>query len=198
MHNKWLEILVFWGVLQQYASSQVANAGNTNRYRFDPWVRKMPWSRKWQHTSVFLPGEPHGQRSLGSYSPWRRKELNMTEPLCTHTGWETHSRPEVHSMGSHPVFLQQHPGGRSHSSTTPQQYIMKTWWKLKVNITQSCPTLCNSMDYTVHGILQARILEWVAFPFSKGSSKPRDWTQVSPALQADSLPAELQNLILGK
>ena len=35
------------------------------------------------------------------------------------------------------------------------------------------------MDYTIHGILQARILEWVAFPFSKESSEPRDWTQVS-------------------
>ena len=35
------------------------------------------------------------------------------------------------------------------------------------------------MDYAVHGILQARILEWVAFPFSRGSSKPRDWTQLS-------------------
>ena len=35
------------------------------------------------------------------------------------------------------------------------------------------------MDYTVHGILQARILEWVAIPFSSGSSQPRDWTQVS-------------------
>ena len=35
------------------------------------------------------------------------------------------------------------------------------------------------MDYTVHGILQARILEWVAFPFSRGSSQPSDWTQVS-------------------
>ena len=40
-------------------------------------------------------------------------------------------------------------------------------------------TLCDPMDYTVHGILQARILEWVAFPFSKGSSQPRDITQVS-------------------
>ena len=39
--------------------------------------------------------------------------------------------------------------------------------------------LWDSNDYTVHGILQARILEWVAFPFSKGSFQPRDWTQVS-------------------
>ena len=50
---------------------------------------------------------------------------------------------------------------------------------LKVKVAQLCPTLCNPMDYTVHGILQARILEWVAFPFSRGSSQPRDWIQVS-------------------
>ena len=51
--------------------------------------------------------------------------------------------------------------------------------KVKVKVTQLCPTLCNPMDYTVHGILQARILEWVAFPFSRGSSQTRDQTQVS-------------------
>ena len=51
------------------------------------------------------------------------------------------------------------------------------WKKLKA--VQSYPTLCNPMDYTVHGILLARILEWVAFRFSRGSSQPRDWTQVS-------------------
>ena len=44
----------------------------------------------------------------------------------------------------------------------------------KVKVAQSCLTLCDPMDYTVHGILQARILEWVAFPFSRGSSQPRD------------------------
>ena len=38
--------------------------------------------------------------------------------------------------------------------------------------------LCDPMDYTAHGILQARILEWVNFPFSRGSFQPRDWTQV--------------------
>ena len=102
---------------------------------------------------------------------------------------------------------------------------------VKVKVIQSCPTLCDPMDYTAHGILQARKLEWVAFPFSRESSQPRDCTQVSrivgrfftswatretqeywsgqpipspvdlphpgiepgsPALQADSLPAEPQ------
>ena len=51
--------------------------------------------------------------------------------------------------------------------------------KMKVKVAQLCPTLCDPVDYTVHGILQARILEWVAFPFSRGYSQPRDRTQVS-------------------
>ena len=50
---------------------------------------------------------------------------------------------------------------------------------MKVKVAQLCPTLCDPLDYMVHGILQARILEWAAFPFSRGSSQPRDWTQVS-------------------
>ena len=56
--------------------------------------------------------------------------------------------------------------------------------KVKVKVAQSCPTPCNPC-----GIFQAQILEWVSYPFSKGSSQPRDRTR-SPALQADSLPAE--------
>ena len=48
-----------------------------------------------------------------------------------------------------------------------------------MKVAQSSLTICDPMDYTVHGILQARILEWVAFPFSRGSSQRRDQTQVS-------------------
>ena len=61
----------------------------------------------------------------------------------------------------------------------------------KVKVTQSCPTLCDPMDYTVRGILQARILEWVAFPFSRDLPNPGIELR-SPTLQADSLPAEPQ------
>ena len=50
---------------------------------------------------------------------------------------------------------------------------------LEVKVAQSRPTLCEPMDYTVHRILQARILQWAAFPFSRGSSQPRDCSQVS-------------------
>ena len=51
--------------------------------------------------------------------------------------------------------------------------------KVKVKVALSGLTLCDPVDCIVHGILQARILEWVAFPFSRGSSQPRDRTQVS-------------------
>jgi len=57
-----------------------------------------------------------------------------------------------------------------------------------VKVAQSRSTLCDPIDYTVCGILQARILEWVAFAFSRGSSQPRDQTQVSRI--AESLPSE--------
>ena len=49
----------------------------------------------------------------------------------------------------------------------------------QVKVTQLCPTLCDPMDYTVHGIFQDRILECVASPFSRGSSQPRDWTHIA-------------------
>ena len=62
---------------------------------------------------------------------------------------------------------------------------------MKVKVAQLCLTLWDPMDYRVHGILQARILEWIAFPFSRGSSKP-GIKSTSLALQADSLPAEPQ------
>ena len=67
--------------------------------------------------------------------------------------------------------------------------------KVKVLVTQLCPTLCDPMDYnlpdsSVHGSFQARILEWIDIPFSRGSSQPGDQTK-SPTLQMDSLSSEL-------
>ena len=66
--------------------------------------------------------------------------------------------------------------------------------RLHFHFSLSCPTLCDPMDCSppgssVHGVLLARILEWVAIPFSRGSSQPRGGIE-SPALQPDSLPSE--------
>ena len=57
--------------------------------KFDPWVRKIPWRKKWLPTPVFLPKKSHGQRSLLGYSPWSGEESNTTEQLSTHryTQW---------------------------------------------------------------------------------------------------------------
>ena len=48
------------------------------RHRFNSWVRKIPWRRKWQPTPVFLPGQSHGQWSLVGYSPWGHKESDRS------------------------------------------------------------------------------------------------------------------------
>ena len=61
--------------------------------------------------------------------------------------------------------------------------------RVKVKVAQSRLTLCDPMDYPVHGILQARILEWVAFPFSRDLPNP-GLEPRSLTLQADSLPTE--------
>ena len=55
------------------------------RFGFNSWVRKIPWRRAWKFTSVFLPGESHGQRSLVGYSSQDHKELDTTEVT-----WHTH------------------------------------------------------------------------------------------------------------
>ena len=54
------------------------------RRGFNPWVRKIPWRRKWQPAPVFLPGKSHGQRSLAGYSTWGCKESDTTEHTHTH------------------------------------------------------------------------------------------------------------------
>ena len=57
------------------------------RCGLNPWIRKIPWRRKWQPTPVFLPGKSHGQRSLVGYSPWGCKESEMTESRNV-AGWK--------------------------------------------------------------------------------------------------------------
>ena len=64
-----------------------------------------------------------------------------------------------------------------HNETKSSATVIQSSWS-EVKVAQSCPTLCDLMDCIVHGILQARILEWVTFPFSRESSQPRDQTQV--------------------
>ena len=65
------------------------------RPRFDSWVGKIRWRRKWQSTPVVLPGKSHGQRSLVGYSPWGRKELDLTERLHFHFHFSMYSQQDL-------------------------------------------------------------------------------------------------------
>ena len=62
---------------------------------FDPWVRKISWSRKWQTGSIFLPRKVQGQGSLGGYNP-RITELDTTEPVCACARTHTHTHTHTH------------------------------------------------------------------------------------------------------
>ena len=64
---------------------------------FDSCIRKIPWRRAWQPTAVFLPGESHGQRSLEGYSPWGRRESDLTEATCC-TRMHAHTHTHTHTQ----------------------------------------------------------------------------------------------------
>ena len=59
------------------SSSGKESSCQCRRFSFNPWVKKIPWRRKWQLTPVFLPGKSHGLRSLVGYSPWGSKESHF-------------------------------------------------------------------------------------------------------------------------
>ena len=124
---------------------------------FNPWIRRIPWRRERLPTPVLWPGEFHGL-----YIPWGHKKLDTTEQLSLSLINECYHR--VRERKQHGLSKIDH---NLHKPLT------------RVKVAQSCPTLCDPMDYTVHGILQARVLEWVAFPCSRGFSQPKDRTQVS-------------------
>ena len=64
---------------------------------FNPWVRKIPWKRKWQPTTVFLPGKSHGQKSLVCDSPWGHKTVRH-DWMTKHT-WHTHTHTTARGWG---------------------------------------------------------------------------------------------------
>ena len=91
-------------------------------------------------------------------------------------GWQRYKNKHIPTL----YFLRSYSLVTALSSSEESTGLVK----VKVLVAQSCLALCNPMDYnqpgsSVHGILQARMLEWVAIPFSRGSSPPRKRTWVS-------------------
>ena len=109
---------------------------------------------------------------------WRRAKVNRILP-SEHTGHRKHTLPTTQEKTLHMDIIR-----RSilkldwlYSLQSKMEKFYVKWSEVKV--AQSCPTLCDPTNYKIHGILQARILEWVSIPFSRGSSQSRDQTQVS-------------------
>ena len=88
-----------------------ASACPQMRPRFDPWVRKILWRRKWLSTPVFLPGESHGQRSLAGYSPWGYPGSDTTE----------HARANVGVVPTYPITLYISSQVHRHNQNCPYQ-----------------------------------------------------------------------------
>ena len=78
------------------------------RHGFGPWVRKIPWTREWKPTPVFLPGKFHIQMSLTGYSPWGHQESDMTERISTHKNimWPVVSVQRMKTITAIIIFVQ--------------------------------------------------------------------------------------------
>ena len=122
----YLTLAIWWTVAQGLPGANgkepACQCRRCKIHGFDPWIGKMAWRRAWQCTSVFLPGESHGQRSLAA-------------TVCG----VTKSQTRLRRLGMH----------------------------------------CSPPGSSVHGISQARILEWAAIYLTRGSSWVKDWTHVS-------------------
>ena len=146
------------------------------------------WGEEMAAPAGLLPGEPQGRGSLGGCRLWGRAESGTTERLALHfslscTG-EGNGSPLQGSCLESPrdggAWVAAACGvAQSRARLSDLAVVVVHTWGENVKVTRSCPALCDPVDYAVHGILQARILEWVAVPFSRGSSQPRDSTQVS-------------------
>ena len=102
----------WFGVFKVVRVSGGLNGGESasqhKRHRFDPWIGKILWRRKWWSTPVFLPGKSHGQRSLAGYGPWGQKESDTIEhayTMCIRLEWGSH-QDELEGLNPPPVSKQ--------------------------------------------------------------------------------------------
>ena len=131
----------------------------------------MHWRRKWQPTPLFLPGESQGQSSLVGCRLWGRTESDTTD-VTQQQQYGLNAEDSMVSRNTMDPAL-------NHDTYLTSGETVYDGSVMCVLVTQSYPTLCNVMDCSlagspVHGILQARILEWVAIFFSRRSSRRRD------------------------
>ena len=138
------------------------------RFRFDPWITKISWGgngNPLQYSFLRNPMEIGFPRSWTQLSNWHIHIYIFSFLRNLHT---------VFHGGYNIIWILKKVNKDKIESANVKEGRID-----KVKVAQSCLTLCDPMDYIVHGILSARILGWVAFPFSRRSSQPRNRTQVS-------------------
>ena len=96
----WRTVLSRWYSDKEYA----CQCRRHEKCGFNACLRKIPWSMKWQHSPVFLPGKFHGQRSLVGYRPWCHKESDTTEHLYTHTYTHTMEKSMEEQLFTHTLW----------------------------------------------------------------------------------------------
>ena len=140
------------------------------------------WRRKWQPTPVLLPGKSHGWRSLVGYSPWGHKESDTEWATSLHDTWRGPSsqiRFIYHTYISqlHWLLISSHyqPCKSWSTSLSTAKGSTEVWWSWRNTLDSNSWISFFLISHSVtsdslrpHGILQARILEWVAVPFSRG------------------------------
>ena len=154
--------LCYWNISPLPAGTMLSFI-HTWFWRYPGVGRILPWfSGRWLSLP---PSDAH----LPAFQPWWEDSCLPCLPVRTREGFFCTQCP------AHRPRLAGSPGGCSQRASLG--------WCARMHA-QSCLTLCNPMDCSppgssVHGIFQARILEWIAIPFSRGSSQPKDWTWVS-------------------
>ena len=140
-------------------------------------ITKDPDKRPWERLKA------GGKENYRGWDGWMASPTRTWVWASCGRWWRTGKPRVLQSMGSQRV---------RHNWVTEQERKIQSK-SVKVSVAQSCPTLCETMgcsppECSVHRFSQAKILEWTAIPFSRGSSWPRDWTWASCI--ADSLPSE--------
>jgi len=129
------------------------------RWEFDPWVRKIRWRRKWQPTPISLPGESYGQRNLVGYIVH-----GVAESRTQLSDWpHAYALTCFNNRENRADQLLTHGLQHLEISTRSPFWLKKNIWP----------------HPSVHGISQARTLEWVAIPSAREFSPPGDGTHVS-------------------
>ena len=156
-----------WPKDQTSVSCVSCNAGRC----FTHWaIGEAQWEGKYTKLWPFSKDMRFALFNLAAAAAWMNEKISF---LC--------NRPYHSTSNTTHTLVKAHPHRMASHYTSLRVNVALC---VCVLVTQSCPTLCDPTDcsppgFSVHGILQARILEWIAIPFSRGTSQPRDWTQVS-------------------